>query len=520
MDADEHAVAGQPYVALERVRAVVDRPTVGRKRVLGLVLRRAAVGDDVGPSEHPRMLTRDETPVAPYPERGENNRLGVAAMRSLARGCAAAGLAVGAVVATAGPSHADTVFQAQTAATGVHLVLTQQPASSIVTASLVDDATAYAAGAFDSSGGSEAQSASVFPGTLVVQGPALFCSQVFTCPATPPDYPLLADASYPRRSTDRAPADQRPVGSGPLVVAPSTSTAAARADGNEAATSADSVSILAGTPVSISVGSSTATSRLTSTANGLVSHVESTVTDVDIANLVHVRSIRAVDDIGIVATGKLLDNPHIAVAGVTVAGVPAQIDENGIHVAGQTGPGLTQQLAQQGVDVRTVGTQRNDTGSVARSEATGLVVTFSVPVSGVPYVPNPLPAPFDQVPGVNANGTYLGHVTLGAVGAVAGANAEPTFALGATFPLSSTPAGVTPTGGVVADNPLLGAPAAPVHAPQVSPPVRVLRGILDGFTTDLATLYAVLAVGTSALFIGWRVTVALRRPRALAGRGG
>src|SRR5436309_7307306 len=153
------------------------------------------------------------------------------------------------------PARADTVFQAQTAAAAVHFVLTQQPANSIITAGLVDDATAYAASAFDSGGGgSEAQAASVFPGNLVVQGPALFCTQVFTCPATPPDYPLLADASYPRRAHAEASADQQPVGQGPLVVTPSVSSAAATADGNDASTAAGAMTVLSGTPVAITIG--------------------------------------------------------------------------------------------------------------------------------------------------------------------------------------------------------------------------------------------------------------------------
>ena len=441
-------------------------------------------------------------------------------MRSRARGWLALGLTAGAVAAFASPARADAVFQAQTAATAVHLTLTQQPASSIVTASLVDDATAYAASAFDSSGGSEAQAAAVFPGNLVVQGPALFCSQVFTCPFTPPDYPLLADASYPRRDHAQASADQQPVGSGPLVVSPSSSTATAGADSNTASTATGRTSVLSGTPVAVTVGASSATTRVTTTASGLLTHVESTVSDIDIAGLVHVGAVRAYDDITVPPTGRPVDSPHIVVTGVTVAGVPAQIDERGIHVAGKDGPALTQRVSQQGVDVRLVGVQRTDAGSLARSEATGLAVTFSLPVSGLPYVPNPLPSPFDQVPGVNANGTYVGYLTLGAVGAVAGANQQPSFALGGGFPLS-TPASTGSTDNAIADNPVLGVPGAtaPVQAPQVSPPVRFLRGALDGFTTDLSRLYAVLALGTAALFIGWRASVAVRRARP-AGRGG
>jgi len=447
-------------------------------------------------------------------------RLGVA-VRSLARVGAAAGLTAGAMLATALPAHADTVFQAQTAAAAVHLVLTQQPASSIITAGLVDDATAYTAGAFDSSGGSEAQAASVFPGNLVVQGPALFCSEVFTCPATPPDYPLLADASYPRRSHAQATADQQPVGQGPLVVATATSTATASGEGNTAQTGAGRVSVLSGTPVSLSVGSSSSLTRLTSTATSLVTHVESTVNDIDIAGLVRIGSIHSSDDITVPASGRPLDHPEVTITDVTVAGVPATIDDKGVHVAGHDGPSLTQQVAQQGVDIRTVGAQRDDTGSLARSQATGLVVTFSLPVSGLPYVPNPLPSPFDQVPGVNANGTYVGYVTLGAGGAVAGANAEPAFALGGSFPLASPGSPAAPVAGALADNPVLGAPAnAPVQAPPASPGVSFIRGVLDGFTTDLADLYAALALGTVILFVGWRVAVTVRRSRGLAGRGG
>ena len=340
----------------------------------------------------------------------------------------------------------------------------------------------------------------------------MFCTQVFTCPATPPDYPLLADASYPRRAHAEASADQQPVGQGPLVVTPSVSTATATGDGNTGQTAAGSVSILSGTPVALAAGSSAATTKVTATASSLVTHVEATVSDIDIAGLVHIRSIRSIDDITVSATGKPTDRPQVTITGVTVAGVPAQIDDKGVHVAGHDGPSLTQQIAQQGIDIRTVGAQRNDTSSLARSQATGLIVTFSLPVSGLPYIPNPLPSPFDAVPGVNANGTYVGYVTLGAVGAVAGANAQPAFALGGTFPLTSPPVSASTPAVALADNPVLGAPGvAPVQAPQVGPRVGFIRSVLDGFTTDLADLYAALAVGTVMLFLGWRVTVMVRR---------
>src|SRR5256885_1437919 len=84
---------------------------------------------------------------------------------------------------------ADVFLQAQTTATAVHVTVTQQPAASIITASLFDDAVGYAAADYDSGGSSEALAAPAFPGRLVVQGPQLLCSEVFDCPVSPPSYP-------------------------------------------------------------------------------------------------------------------------------------------------------------------------------------------------------------------------------------------------------------------------------------------------------------------------------------------
>ena len=91
----------------------------------------------------------------------------------------AAALLGAAPLAFATPAAGDVVLQAQSAATAVHVSISQQPASSLVTASLLDDAVAYAAADFDSGGSSEALAAPAFPGRLVVQGPQLLCSQVF-----------------------------------------------------------------------------------------------------------------------------------------------------------------------------------------------------------------------------------------------------------------------------------------------------------------------------------------------------
>src|SRR3954468_2302928 len=251
---------------------------------------------------------------------------------------------------------ADVFLQAQTTATAVHVTVTQQPASSIITASLLDDAVAYAAADYDSGGSSEALAAPAFPGRLVVQGPQLLCSEVFDCPAAPPAYPLLADASYPRRPRDTAAASGRPIGSGPFVVRPLAAGATASAAGNNGTTTGGETSVLSGTPGAVNVGTSSATSTVTEVGSGLHVQVASNLSDISIGEVVHIAAIRARDDITVKPGKRPRDVPTVTVTGVTVAGQPATIDERGVHVAGNNGPSVGQRLERSGVQVRLVGT--------------------------------------------------------------------------------------------------------------------------------------------------------------------
>lgn len=416
-------------------------------------------------------------------------------------------------------------FEGQTTATAVHLTLTQKPSSSIITASLVDDAAAYAASSYDSSGSSEAQAAPFYPGNLVVQGPSLLCADVFgsdpfpACPVPPPPYPLLADASYPRTKDAHAQTNSAPVGSGPFVLTPARADAKASADGNSGTTAGSTLSLLSGSPAAVTVGAATATSTLRSTAGAITVHVESAVSDVTIAGMVHIASVRAVDDITVRPGSRPVDHPTITVGAVTVAGQAASIDGDGIHIAGQNGPSLAQHLTQQGVTVRTVGVNRVDSSSAARSDATGLSIGFAVPVSGLPYIPNPLPPPFDAVPGVNANGTYVGTITLGSAGAVAASQTQPNFDLGGIItPTTAFPPTLPP-----ATTPVT-TPGLPPQVTQANPPAAppvvairpgLVRFVLDAFS--LRDLYAVVALGTVLMFFGWRALIAvrlLRRGRA------
>ena len=425
-------------------------------------------------------------------------------------------------------AQAESFYQVETSAAAIHVTVTQEPASSIITASLVDDAVSYAASEFDTGGSSEALAAPAFPGKLVVQGPQLLCSQLFSCPAQPPDYPLLADASYPRRAHDTATLGGAAMGGGPFVVTPLSATARAGATSNQAATEAGSAALLAGTPGAVTVGASGATTSVQTSGAKTVVTVSSTASDITIADLVHIASVRAVDRVEVAAGVKPVAHPQITVSGVTVAGHTASIDDKGVHVDGAGADGLARRISQSGVDIRTVGAQRHNTRNGSRSEAVGLRIDVAVPVSGVPYIPNPLPPfppPFDQIPalpGVNANGTYVGHITIGAVGAAAGVGIEPTFfgAPSTIGPAQPTQAGrvgtsvpaATPPGG----NDLVSKLSTPAATPAIaSPPTGPIRAVADLISkAQLETLYAVLALGTLALFIGWRAAVTLRTGRS------
>src|SRR3954465_309518 len=102
------------------------------------------------------------------------------------RGAARGLLGLAPLLPAADAASADVFLQAQTTATAVHVTVTQQPASSIITASLLDDAVAYAAADYDSGGSSEALAAPAFPGRLVVQGPHLRGPPALRGPPRPP----------------------------------------------------------------------------------------------------------------------------------------------------------------------------------------------------------------------------------------------------------------------------------------------------------------------------------------------
>lgn len=454
------------------------------------------------------------------------------AVRRALPAATALGIAVLTMTAAAPASAAGSgseFFSATTTTSALHVSFAQSPADSIITASLVDDAVGYAASTYGGDGSSDAQAAPFYPGKLVVQGPALLCSDVFTCPATPPAYPLLADASYPRQRSASISTSKQSVGvPKALAVTPATANATAGATGNHSQTSTGGVSLLPGTPIGVAFGASTAASTVTTSSQGEVVHVESALSGITIGGLIRIDSVRTVDDVTLRAGQRPVDQPKIIVSGVTVAGQPATIDGSGIHVAGQDGPALTKTLANSGLTVRSLGVTRSDTANSARSTAGGLQVDVSVPVTSAPYIPNPLASvpPFDQLPGVDLKGTYLASLQIGGAGIAGASQRQIGVGAGPLTPSHSGSGVAAPRGtsgsGTAGTPAIPGTPGTPGTPGQQAPLVAAAAshgGFLDALSREaLESLYLVLALGSAAIFLGWRGSAMLRQHPLVPGR--
>jgi hypothetical protein len=444
------------------------------------------------------------------------------------------GAAATVLVICAAPAHAapplaahakgTSYFSATTTASAIHVSFTQSPAASIITGSLVNDAAGYATSGFASGGGSQAAAAPLYPGTLVVGGPGLLCSDLFTCPVAPPPYPLLADASYPRTPNAHVSTSEPHSLGKVLSVTPSLATAHAHTGGNAATTSTGRVSMLGGTRLDVSVGSSVATTQTTTHGSVLRVRVRSAVSDIAVGPLLRIGEVRTTDLLTLQPGHAPVDHPHVTIGHVTVAGQAASITRHGIVAAGHpTGSSLATKLVRSGIEVRSLGVNRTDHTNSARSSAGGVEIDFAAPVKGLPYIPNPLSGlpGLDQVPGVDLKGTYLGVIQLGGAGAAGALQHQrglPALPPASTTGRSPDPgAGGHPgTAAVAAVQRPQAAPPSPAVAAPPSAPATLLSGLSR---ISLMTLYLVLALGTAGLFLGWRGTVGYRRRSSTPGRG-
>jgi hypothetical protein len=384
------------------------------------------------------------------------------------------------------------VFDVAATAAGLAVRSTQQPAASVVTAGLVDATAGYATSALSSYGAAESLAAAAYPGNLVDNGPALLCAAFLPCPVPPPRDPLVAEASYPTRPAAEAPAG----GSAPA------GTARAHAAAHDtSATAAGAATSTAG-PVPVQVAAQSVQTHGWVDGSGAHARSHSVVHGVRVGPL----SISVLDStvaVDVTSDGTVRDRPAVTLAGVTFAGQAASVDEDGVHVAGRDQALPDRSLAQQGLSVRLIGTGRQDAPGAGRSTAGGLLVSFSVPVQGVPQT----------VPGLpSADRTYVGTVTVGGAGAVVAASTPPAFVLptlppppaGSAAALFPALPALPPTGPAGQPTPGLAAVPAPAAAPEL-PPTRPAGLQLP----DLSTLALLLAIVTLALLAFWRAATYL-----------
>jgi hypothetical protein len=362
---------------------------------------------------------------------------------------------------------------------------TQSPPFSVVTADLVDSTAAFATSALSSSTAPAASSAAVYPGDLVSSGPQLLCEQFLPCPAQPPRYPLLAQASWPEAPSGQA-----------------TGASASTTDRSASATAA--VSSGSSGPVGLVVSSQQVISRSWVDSGGAHAEASSALHGVALGEL-RIAGLTSRVRVDVSPSGRVVSSRSVVVQGVTFAGHTASLDDRGIHAEGLDAALPSRTLAQQGLAVSLIGTTDQHRNGVARATAGGLRVEVTVPVQGVPAL----------VPGLpGLNRSYLASITLGGAGAVVSAAtfelpvALPPAPVG-TLPHDLLPGTVPPARAVVPPA-VTSVPPAVRIAPATSPTRYLRRAFGDPFA-DLSTLALLLLVLPLSGVLTWRSAVALRR---------
>lgn len=384
------------------------------------------------------------------------------------------------------------LFQIAATSLGLAVQSSQRPAASIVTDGLVDSTAAYSSSALVDGGSAESLAAAFYPGELIATGPALLCSNFLPCPVAPPDYPLVADASYPTHPSAAAPAD----GSSPA------GSARASAAATQTAGTARTAAAAAAAPLPVSVGAGTSSTRGWVDDSGAHVAARSTLHDIVVGPL-RVASLDAADLVDVSPTGAVHDRPTVVLSGVSFAGSAATIDASGVHVAGQSQQLPDQTFANHGLTVRLLGTSKQDAAGAARSAAGGLLLTFSVPVSGAP----------NTVPGLpSLNRVYAGSITIGGAGAAVaagsfGATELPQVPPSAPGSVAARLSPVNPAGRLA-----VGSPTGPIGsvsrsaAPPVTAPVLAGHSSAPRPQLDLATLTLLLGLLSLVLLAFWRAT--------------
>jgi hypothetical protein len=386
-----------------------------------------------------------------------------------------------------------------------------------------------------------------YPGEGMLQGPNLACGTfgaqfppqfkpvLDTCLSY--DYPLTvkANASQSDMSTDGAMALGKPTD--PVSADATGATAHAAADGARTSAQVNDLRVLGlpgvdvttvlpidelkVDPTIVRVENAVSRTNQRIDAGALVSTAQSKLSGVAlVGGLVQIGSIvstsTATDD----GHGKRTSVADIEVDGVTVAGIPAKITEDGLVLSSAANLGPAKQQIQQGANqllqalgvrislLDNVETTDDGTG-LARAEAPGVLLEVSTEANGAP----PVFGPFGDI---DLNGKYIGTVQLGMSGAAAGASnfddeIIPPADVSFDVPVD---AGFVPTdSGVVDDSaPLADVPAAQEQPERSAQPQQLIRRVVDRFGGRLGLVYLAFAFTVLGLCLVPRLTLPARFP--------
>jgi hypothetical protein len=255
----------------------------------------------------------------------------------------------------------------------------------------------------------------------------------------------------------------------------------------------------------------------------LVARAESTMSGIRIVGgLVQIASLRSVSTVTDDGLGDRSVSADLDISGVTVAGMPARITDEGLVLQSSSGSGplAQQQQAQVNELIRELGLQvrvlplevDEDREGVGVASVGGLQIELSRDLSGLPPIPAPPP-----IGSLDPNGTYTGSFLLG-----------PTSVLGlaASFPIEATPdvpfdPGIVDPGlvdggfgGEVSPSGDVAAPVSPdaPDAPE-SEQTALRRRLLGGLFDDrIAMAYLGMVFAVLGLCVAPRLTVPARLP--------
>lgn len=393
-----------------------------------------------------------------------------------------------------------------------------------------------------------------YPGEGLIQGPNLACGTfgnqfppefkpvLDTCLSY--DYPLTvrADSSTPDKATPGALTLGKP--SDPVTGEVVSAKAHAAPDGASTSSVMQDLRVLGLPaidpfpllplqeltldPTVVSVASATSRTSQRIDAGKLVVDAVSELSGVRLlGGLVRIGSIRSVSSASDDGNGNRTADASLEVSGVTVAGQPAQITDQGLVLGPPTGPldqqlqdALNQVLASFNVKVTLLdATETKDDGTgLARASAGGVLVEGSVNVDGAPAVPGPMGD-------IDLSGTYVGSVLLGTSGAAAGAQNAAVDDLGG----ASGGEAALPTGTDVAVD--FGAPGAPgpgaagsegiTGRPGAAGPRAgggngglTLARVTDPFGGRIGFVYLAFMFSVLGLAVAPRFALAARLPRS------